>query len=430
MLHKYLTIISVLLLLSATAEPLRAQSGASLGMGGAYTSLARGTEAAYWNPANLGYERPGATDWNIKLWSFSAGGGSNAFSLDMLDKYNGKHLTDTDKDDILAEISDEDGVKPSFKLAASVMAINYKNFCLVIFDGSAAGDFEVPKKAFDLGLYGIRKGETYNFDSEGSGNATGRFTLAYGRPIAKHKFLVLPGNKEVRFREITAGIAVSYINGAAIAEIRESRTTASLVGPDDPGLKGMNFNSRTIFRHGQGGSGLGIDLGFGFVTETDWMFGFAIDNIYGRIKYDKDPEETSVIVDIDNAFFDDYEQDIRDIDDDARENTYGISAFSKSLPIDMRMSLAKKLQGGKYIPNVEIARENTRFRVTGGGQATFGWLRLFAGLGYRTEDVFFSSGFALAFHNFYTDFGLRTRGAVAGNGTKALAFAHSLQFGF
>ena len=96
----------------------------------------------------------------------------------------------------------------------------------------------------------------------------------------------------------------------------------------------------------------------------------------------------------------------------------------------MRAGLSKKLKGGTFIPNVELARENTRMRLSVGGMADLKYIQLFAGIGRKSEDNFYSAGFAVSWYHFYFDLGARSRNAIAGNGSKEVALASSLRFGF
>ena len=79
-------VILIVCLAVLIVNPLYGQDGVSLGLGGAYTALARGTESIYWNPANLAYYDSLDNKKKIKLYSFFAGVGNNSFSIDLYNK--------------------------------------------------------------------------------------------------------------------------------------------------------------------------------------------------------------------------------------------------------------------------------------------------------------------------------------------------------
>ena len=96
-----LTILTMLLAVSS-ARPAGWSSARSVGMAEAYIGLAKGVDAARYNPANLGL-----TDYQItglELVGLGADISNNAFTLNDYNKYNGAFLTTSDKEDILDKI--------------------------------------------------------------------------------------------------------------------------------------------------------------------------------------------------------------------------------------------------------------------------------------------------------------------------------------
>jgi len=295
--------------MAMTAGAVRAQNGASLGLGGAYTALARGPEAIFWNPANLGYHDPDAPDLQDRLFSLGLAAGNNAFTIDLYNKYNGTFISEAGKREILNEISDEDGVKFASKIDAQALAITYKNFGFSL-EGNALFDASLPKGAFELGLNGFDL-DRYTFKSTSDGFVVSRVNFSYGRALWNNKFLELTPTRVIKFRAITAGATLSYIGAGAIFETLQAD---NVVTKDDNGI-GVNFRNRT--REAEGGNGVGLDIGFGFITETDWQFGVTFDNVVGRMNWSDQAKTRLGTLDLERPrFIDEFE----DLDISARKN--------------------------------------------------------------------------------------------------------------
>jgi len=416
--------------LAVTAAAAWAQNGASLGMGGSYTPVARGAEAIFWNPANLGFWKPGMPEFNLKCYSFIFSAGNNTFSLDMLNKYNGRILDADAKQEILSKIPSGEGVIPSARANASIVALTYKNFGFAL-ELNAEGDFEIPKEIFQLALYGFED-KLIDFAYDGNTVGVGKMTFAYGKPVARDKVLKLPwGRGDIRIKEITAGASVSYIFAGGFADLKSGFVSSGFNGPSTTGPDGLVLDTRNVFRTAEGGWGFGLDVGLGLVTESDWMIGLALDNFLSRVSWNDNPEETVVDISLPPGTYVWQNDSELDLDDYGQSETRKTGSFSAGLPRDFRLGVAKKLEGGRWLPCVELARENSRYRFTAGARyAALGWMDLFAGVGFKTGDAFYSGGVAFSFGKYYLDFGARSRGALAGNGTKGIAIANSFSFTF
>ena len=119
--------ILIFLILSHGRGICFAQDGKSLGLGGAGTAYSRGTEAIYWNPANLGFGQNSSMPLEVKIYSITGGIDNNAFTIDLYNTYNGKSWTDADKREILDAIPSE-GLKIWGKTEFSILSVVYRNF--------------------------------------------------------------------------------------------------------------------------------------------------------------------------------------------------------------------------------------------------------------------------------------------------------------
>jgi hypothetical protein len=94
--------VLILLLSGGLAWGRGISNARALGMGGAYTAAARGLEAPYWNPANLGLSDGGR--YSIGIFGAGVGLKNNSLTLGEYNKYNGSFLDDSDKEFIMNSV--------------------------------------------------------------------------------------------------------------------------------------------------------------------------------------------------------------------------------------------------------------------------------------------------------------------------------------
>ena len=102
--------IILLLIILWTPGSLRAQSGIGLGFGEAYSTFARGSEAIFWNPANLGFRNEGLPSFTVSLYSIRVNIGQNSINLDLFNEFfteKDKVLSRADVDRMLNKIPDD-----------------------------------------------------------------------------------------------------------------------------------------------------------------------------------------------------------------------------------------------------------------------------------------------------------------------------------
>ncbi|MGH7597581.1 MAG: hypothetical protein ACREOI_14600, partial [bacterium] len=101
----------------------------SFGLGGAYTALASGVDAARWNPANLGLHQ--APNFSIHFASFGAGVYNNAFSKGDYDLYNGAYLNAGRKTEILSRLP-ADGWRFNFAGETDLFGFSYRHCAVAV----------------------------------------------------------------------------------------------------------------------------------------------------------------------------------------------------------------------------------------------------------------------------------------------------------
>lgn len=159
----------------------------SVALGGAYTSLARGWEAALGNPAMLGARgRPGFT---LGLPTGAVELGSNTYSFGDFRKYGDADLTDADKAYLLNRITEDDSTLTLRTIVgAAPIGISIGPIALAAYSTGAV-DLSMGADAVELALYGNahRSGAGQSFTAAGSGgNGWSATTIAasIGLPVA------------------------------------------------------------------------------------------------------------------------------------------------------------------------------------------------------------------------------------------------------
>jgi len=246
------------LLQAQLADP----STRALGMGDAYTSLARGYEAVAWNPSMLAaVGRPGFT---IDLPHINLEFGSNAYGLSDVRKYANTYLTSSDKQTLLDKIKDSTLTLRSL-VGVAPFGLSIGPFGLLV---SSAGQMNlgVGKDAVQLVLFGNapQNGTSSLFTARGSNGLAwaattiaGSFALPIPSPLghlavgATYKYVI--GNFLGSATDL--GTQVAFNPRFSAIEAGEAIYTNydSHCGTFSPFKTGMCG--------GQAGKGYGVDLG-------------------------------------------------------------------------------------------------------------------------------------------------------------------------
>jgi len=246
---------------------LRAQlpdpSTRALGLGDAYTSLARGYEAVYWNPAMLAaLGRPGFT---IGLPHVDVEVGSNVYGFSDFQKYANSFLTDADKQTLLKKMANDSSLTIRALGGVAPFALSVGPFALAV--GSAfEGDLAVGKDAVQLALLGnaSRTGPGQYFTARGSGafgwgasTAALSFALPFPLPIG-HLSVGITGKYTIGHFLASAGDLGTEIG----ANPSFSATTSAQVIYTNYGKNCGGFKPfGTDACGGQAGKGISADLG-------------------------------------------------------------------------------------------------------------------------------------------------------------------------
>ena len=378
--------LTVLLPQSAQSAATVHSSARSAAMGGAFTGLAKGVNAARYNPANLGLD--GYRQNGLELASLGVSLTNNAFTLSDYNKYTGAVLSTADKQDILDQIPTE-GLSIDADIKASALSLALGSFVLSV-NGVGAADISLSREIVDLLLNGNTFADTLDVTgSYSNGLSYAGASLSYGLPLYS-----------AGTRQLAVGLTASYFRGIAIEEV------VSLQGLAATYESGFQGHGEAIIRTASGGSGYGLDLGAAFKLNNSYTVGVRVENFLSHLTWNQEPQEHGYIFSFDSASVDDFDEDFVTSNDYSTD----IEPFATSLPAVMNVGLANT--SGKLIWAVDWTQG---FRAAPGTSTK---PRLALGLEYRLisflplrtgfmtggdRNTAFSFGSGLDFLGFYLD---------------------------
>lgn len=383
-------------------------SARSLALGGAYTSLARGVDAARFNPANLGLASH--RENGIEFVGVGVNISNNAFSLGDYNHYTGAVLTTSDKEDILGKIP-EDGLNLAADVEATAMAVSFGSFAFST-SGVGEADVNLNRDILELVLQGNSLGQEVDVTGSYS-DAVGyvSFGLSYGRPVYT-----------LGTRQLAVGATVKYLRGLGVEQIVE------LEGSANTYVTGFTGQGHMIARTAEGGSGYAVDLGAALRLNDSYTAGLRIANFLSSISWNDNTREHGYIYAFDTMTVDNMGDDFVVSDDYSRD----IDGFSTSLPSAMNIGFAKT--SGRLLWEVDWeqgfrrgAGASTKPRICAGGEYwLIAQLPLRAGMasggnrysGFSMGTGFYSGGFHL-------DLAVVTGTSVSVYSAKGLHFAVS-----
>jgi len=415
-----------------------AQNGKSLGLAGAYTSLARRSDALYWNPANLAFRNHNDTRVDFSFYSLQLGAGINSFNKDVYDKYFGfegdsLYLDNAAKNEILGEIPDK-GFTFDVLSNISVLTLRILNFG-INFETDVYATGTIPKEFFDLALNGFSKSR-YDFEPNAEALAYSKVKFSYGRIVKRDKSLKLPGNKALNFKDISVGGSFSYILGYGYAKV-ESGVVTVKNGTEGLDAYGTIITKEAVAQEikdedgfGFAGKGFGFDLAFSAVTYDNITVSAVVENIIGQINWDNGTIERRATLDIDGPKYIIGAGELEDIDEDeiSEDEEIPISSFKTNLPRDFRLGISKETN--RFLGSFEMGMEREEFFGAVGVGGRLGFFNLF--MGYRNYESrsYFSAGFAFDFKYFYWDFGAINKSGIWANQSKGAMVSTSMRIGF
>ncbi len=395
-------------LISSGAAAAGRSSARGVAMGDAVTALAKGIDAARYNPANLGLS--GYTLTGLELVGLGANVSNNSFTLGQYNNYAGAFLTDGDKNNILNEVPDE-GLSVVADVEASALSLSKGSWVFSI-SGVGLADANLSKDVIDLMLNGNSFADSIDLTgSHLEGVAYISAGLSYGAPVYR-----------AGTRQVAVGATVKYLRGLAVERMVELEGMAATF---ETGFAG---DGRLIAQTATGGSGYAIDIGVAAHINDDYTVGLRIKNFLSTLSWNGETEEHGYTFSFDTMTLDNMNEDYIVSDDYSKS----IPGFSTNLPSVMNVGVANT--SGSVLWAVDWEQG---FRRAAGASAKprlslgFEWwpitsVPLRTGLssgGNRNTALSFGSGLNLA--TFYLDFAFATGASLSPYSSKRLNFALS-----
>jgi hypothetical protein len=397
----------LLLLWFDQSTPLGLSSARSLGLGGAYTAVARDNEAPLWNPANLSFKDNRRS--SLALFSLGVFVENNAFSLNDYNQYNGKFWEDADKNKILGLIP-ASGLKLNTQVEATALGLSIGSLSLVTW-ASAVSDLSFPKDPFELLLMGNQMEDTVSLKgSSGEAYAYGVLSLSYGKSLYRK------GEKEFGI-----GVNLKYLQGIIYQKIIKA---SGEVRVNENQIEG---ESDLILHSATGGKGYALDLGVATKLSKKWSLSLFLSNPVSRIKWNKETEERGYEFQIDSLNLSNSDDDSVVLSEDC---TRDIEPFVTHLPLIAKAGFAYKAkkilvafdweQGFKNGPGVS---KTPKFSL--GSELKFiSFLPLRTGISFGgKEGLSLSGGFGLSFGIVFMDVGIANKKALLPNDSKGIGIS-------
>jgi hypothetical protein len=380
----------------------------AVGMGGAYTAMARNVEAPYWNPANLGLAD--STEISVGLLNAGVDLKNNSFSLADYNRYNGRFLSDGDKENIILSIPG-DGLSMDILAEASVLNFAMAGFAFTC-KGYGASNADLHRDPIELLFYGnagTREVSLTGAHSEGFGVID--VAASHGRSLMTW-----------RGGELAIGASLHYLKGLAYEKIVESE---GRVVTTDSGLVG-NGALRVITA--RGGSGFAADIGLAVRFEGKWYFSAAWQNLYSKVSWNQDNREHLFFFDMELATLEDLtDSALRDSLLDSSDTSYAVSNFSSTMPPAVRLGLAREYDDMAWSVDwiqglADRPGQGVNPRISAGFEYRhFSFLPLRTGFGFGGgQGSVYSLGFGLHSGPFRFDLGAAGSGTPWPSNTKGL----------
>jgi hypothetical protein len=390
----------------------------AVGMGGAFTALARGIDAPDWNPANLGLSDNDRCSINILNLGMKFR--NNSFSLDDYNRYNGHILSESDKEEIINSIP---STGLDLDLAAEASALNFSVGNLAVtYKGVGATSLSLDRDPFRLMLLGNAVvHEVSVSDTRGEAFALGDFALSYGRLLW-----------DWDDGEFSVGASAHYLRGFGYAGIADA---SGGVITTDSGFVG---SGRMAYRTSKGGEGYTADLGLAVRFSDNWFFSGVYQNVACRINWQRDDRQYLMWFDMQpvtvEAVLDQSQADSLVTTGDT---SYVCRNFSTRLTPTIRLGLARQIRRITW----SLDWEQNLFAGPGRGVSP----RIAAGLEYRrwrrfplrmgaalggSQGSLYSFGMGIHLGSCNFDLGFANSGSLSPGHTKGvrLALAMNLRF--
>jgi Family of unknown function (DUF5723) len=246
----------------------------ALGMGNAYIGVARGTEALFFNPANLAL--PNSPHWSANFPTISLGAGARGVELgDLWALREFDDMTQEERDALLADIPAE-GTGLDLDVRAPFAALSVRRFAFAVSYGTIASH-TVNRSIVDLVLNGYQLGETYTInDTEGFRASFFDIAAAYGHRIGP----------------VALGVTGHAYFPTALSRSGLVDVDTTFAGPVPTDIRVTYSGVRT-----EGGSGFGLDVGAAMELIPGLTVGASISDLVNTLAWDDGLRTRTVVLD-------------------------------------------------------------------------------------------------------------------------------------
>ncbi|MEE9133233.1 MAG: hypothetical protein V3U13_06710 [Gemmatimonadota bacterium] len=395
---------------------LASPSARSFGLAGSYSARARGYEAPYWNPANLGL--PDGAGWSIGIVGANASLTNNSLSYGQITDLYGEFLDNATKSQLLEDIRQGDPDRMfelGAEVGASALAISIWRFGFGL-SAVGRGNFKVTPDAAELILFGNvgadGTGKDFDVAGNGDGSIFSSAYLSYAQPFT------IPALDYLGMK-FSVGASVKY--GIAHALIQVNDRGSSFAA--DPLV--LDADVEVLTSNGSNaGQVWSIDLGAA-MDWASWTFGLALQNAFADVKWNEDDFELTSFVgtaDLQSATLVDTTIAFADL---AQEDRDRVVASLKDADPPKRLRLGAMYRAG---PNWSLSadyveliggslREQWDRSLSAGAQLNLiSALPLRAGLATDFSQVALAGGIGIYAGAVHLDFSLETMTLAAGDG--------------
>lgn len=387
-------------------------------MSGAYAAAARGSEAIFLNPANLGLDSPMLYSMNIL--GMSVDFANNALSHVIYQRYVGTHLDEDEITEILNAIPKE-GFDLSSNAKVQGICLGFGPFAFGV-RGFSSYSSSFAREIFELMLRGNEINRVYEFNPvRGDGMTAVAIGLGYGTGISFDARVL---------KRLSFGVTGRYLYGLSYAHITESTFHTSTT------YSAINGNGHLGMNYAEGGRGWGITAGISAQLENKWTFSVVFHNPGSRMTWDRHTRRTTFDFHINEHNFEDLLRRNASIDSIfiTNQQDQPLESFNTQLPQLLDLGLMVPLNDKiLLLTELELGLKDTALssrnpRIMAGGE-----IKLTDNLRVRTgmsqggsNETYFSGGLGVNINRFCWDVAFRTYGGITSETSTGFGLATSL----
>jgi len=404
--------------LSEASAQMAAPSARSFAFAGSYVARARGYEASFWNPANLGL--PDAPSWSLGLAGASAYLNNNSLSYGQISDLYGEFLDDATKSELLADIragEPDRMLEASADVGAHIIGASIWRFAFGV-SSVGAGNLNVNSDAVELLLFGNagEDGSGKDFSLDGSEAQAWAFTggfASYAHPIT------IPGLDYFGMK-FSVGATLKYGVAHTLARLFD-RGTIMTANPLAVDVEAEAITSVDA----SAGQFWSLDLGAAMEYDRDLVVGVVLSNALANVSWNEEEFELHLLTaqaDFDSTTSNDTTLAFSELTAEQQDQIIELLGAA---------DVAKELRlGGVYrvtpmftasFDYVELMGGNLRSRwdrtfSAGGELRPVSFLPLRIGLATDFGHLSYTGGFGIYAGPVHTDFAIGRWGVAGGDG--------------